>query len=155
MRRIAILAFAVAALGTGAAVYAATPTGTSLRITYWEDSSKPDASVTWTLRCNPPRGSLPRRAAACRRLAASTPKLFAPIPRDTVCTEIYGGPQRARIVGTVRGKWVWATLTRTNGCQIGRWNQLSPWLLPPGGVTRQYLAQDRNPLAQIPLAQKS
>ena len=134
MRRIAIIAFAVAALGTGAAVAAATPTGTSLRITYWEDSSNRDASVTWTLRCNPPRGSLPRRAAACRRLATGAAKLFAPIPPDTVCTEIYGGPQMARVVGTVKGKGVWATFTRTNGCHVGRWNQLSPWLLPPGGV---------------------
>lgn len=135
MRRIAILAFAVAALGTGAAVDAATATGTSLRITYWEGGSKPDARVTWTLRCNPPRGSLPRRTAACRRLATGGPKLFSPIPANTVCTEIYGGPQMARVVGTVSGKRVWATFTRTNGCHIGRWNQLSPWLLPSGGVT--------------------
>ena len=135
MRRIAILAVAIAALGTGAVVDAAAPTRTSLRITYWEDSSNPDASVTWTLRCNPPRGSLPRRAAACRRLATGAPKLFAPIPPDTVCTEIYGGPQMARVVGTVPGKRVWATFMRTNGCHIGRWNKLSPWLLPRGGVT--------------------
>ncbi len=136
MRRIAILVLATAALGTGASVLAGTPPGTSLRVTYWEDGSNPDASVTWTLRCNPPRGSLPRRTVACRRLAAGGPKLFAPLPPDIVCTEIYGGPQRARVVGTVAGKRIWATFQRTNGCEIDRWNRVSPWLLPPGGVTR-------------------
>jgi hypothetical protein len=56
------------------------------------------------------------------------------VPPDTVCTQIYGGPQKARVVGTLAGKRIWATVKRTNGCEIGRWNQLSPWLLPPGGA---------------------
>lgn len=61
--------------------------------------------------------------------------LFAPVPKNVVCTEIYGGPQKARVTGTVGGNRIWATFTRQNGCQIDRWNRLSPWLLPPGGVT--------------------
>jgi hypothetical protein len=89
----------------------------------------------WTLRCNPPRGTLVRPARACAKLTAGGAALFAPTPPDTACTEIYGGPQRARIVGTLGGKRIWATVTRTNGCEIGRWTRLSPWLLPPGGVT--------------------
>jgi hypothetical protein len=52
-----------------------------------------------------------------------------------VCTEIYGGPQKARVVGVVDGKRVWSPFTRTNGCKIGRWQRISPWLVPPGGVT--------------------
>ena len=78
----------------------------------------------------------PRPAVACRRLAAGGPKLFAPLPPNVVCTQIYGGPQKARVVGTVAGRRVRATFTRTDGCQISRWQALSPWLLPPGGVTR-------------------
>ncbi len=62
-------------------------------------------------------------------------KLFAPLRKDMVCTEIYGGPQRARVVGTVDGKRVWATFTRRDGCEIDRWQRISPWLVPPGGVT--------------------
>ena len=113
----------------------------TLRVTFWENSANPDSSVTWTLRCNPPRGTLRRPAVACRRLAAGGAKLFARVPLDAVCTEIYGGPQQARVVGTLAGKRIWTGFTRTNGCAIGRWNRVSPWLLPPGGVTRQYLAQ--------------
>ena len=69
------------------------------------------------------------------RLATGGVGLFAPTPRNIACTEIYGGPQRARIVGTVSGRRVWATFTRTNGCEIARWQRISPWLVPPGGVT--------------------
>jgi hypothetical protein len=130
------LVVTVGALFACAVALAGPSSGTSLRVTSWEDSSLPAESVTWTLRCNPPRGSLPRPAVACRRLASGGSKLFAPLPRDIVCTEIYGGPQKARIVGTLAGKRIWATFTRTNGCEIDRWNRVSPWLLPPGGVTR-------------------
>ncbi|MEP7223748.1 MAG: SSI family serine proteinase inhibitor [Actinomycetota bacterium] len=124
------------ALVACAVALAGPSSGTSLRVTYWEDGSLSTESVTWTVRCNPPRGSLPRPAVACRRLASSGSKLFAPLPPDIVCTEIYGGSERARIAGTLAGKRIWATFSRTNGCEIGRWNRVSPWLLPPGGVTR-------------------
>ncbi len=118
-----------------AAASGATSGDTSLRITYWEDSATDASRVTWTLRCDPARGTLPRPARACTRLAAGGTKLFAPLPKNIVCTEIYGGPQKARVVGVVDGKHVWSTFTRTDGCQIGRWQRISPWLVPPGGVT--------------------
>src|SRR5262245_12441890 len=107
---------------------------TSLRITYWKDAARPLATVSWTLRCNPTAGSLPRPVRACTRLLAGGSKLFAPLPKDAVCTEIYGGPQKARVVGFVRGQPVRATFTRSNGCEIARWQRISPWLVPPGGV---------------------
>jgi Subtilisin inhibitor-like len=108
---------------------------TALRVTYWKDSAVPTQSLTWTLRCNPPRGSLPQPVRACTRLAAGGAKLFAPLPMSVVCTEIYGGPQRARIMGTVNGRRIWATFARTNGCEIDRWQRISPWLVPPGGAS--------------------
>ena len=134
MRGFALLALTVLALVASASPQAGTSADTSLRVTYWEDGSgTPDA--VWTLRCNPVGGSLARPARACAKLAAGGAKLFAAFPPNTVCTEIYGGPQRARIVGTVGGKRVWTTFSRTNGCEISRWARVSPWLLPPGGVT--------------------
>jgi subtilisin inhibitor-like len=113
---------------------AATTATSALRVTYWEDVAKPSESITWTLRCNPARGSLPRPARACARLAAGGARLFARMPRNIVCTEIYGGPQRARVVGTVNGRRIFATFARSNGCEIDRWQRISPWLVPAGGV---------------------
>lgn len=136
VRTILALALAAAALGTAAAAVSATPGPTALRVTYWEDGSRAAPDEVWTLRCNPARGTLPRPVLACRKLAAGGSKLFAPLPPNIACTQIYGGPQKARVVGTVAGKRVWTTFTRTDGCQIGRWNALTPWLLPPGGATR-------------------
>ena len=118
-----------------ASASAAHASGTSLRITYWRDSAKPLDRVSWTLRCNPTGGSLPRPARACARLLAGGVQLFARTPKNAVCTEMYGGPQRARVVGTVRGRLVRSTFSRTNGCEIARWQRISPWLVPPGGVT--------------------
>jgi hypothetical protein len=134
MRGLAVLALAAAVLGacsTGAAGNGAT----SLTVTYWPAGTDAPGRTTWTLRCNPARGSLPRPAAACKKLATGGARLLAPVPQGQLCTEIYGGPQVARVAGTVAGKRVWATFTRVNGCQISRWSKLSPWLLPPGGVT--------------------
>ena len=113
---------------------AATTATTALRVTYSEDVAKPSESITWTLRCNPARGSLPRPARACARLAAGGARLFARLPRNIVCTEIYGGPQRARVVGTVNGRRIFATFARSNGCEIDRWQRISPWLVPAGSV---------------------
>jgi Subtilisin inhibitor-like len=123
-----------AVLMSAAALDAASPS-TSLRVTYWESSANASSRVTWTLRCDPPRGSLPRPTRACKKLARGGSRLFAPLQPDAVCTEIYGGPQKARVVGRVNGKRVWATFTRSNGCEIGRWQRISPWLVPTGGVT--------------------
>jgi Subtilisin inhibitor-like len=131
--RASLVAVVIAATVATAAF--ARPSGaTALRVTYWEDSAQPTESSTWTLRCSPAAGSLARPARACARLAAGGTKLFAPIPRNAVCTEIYGGPQRARIVGTLHGRRIWSTFARSNGCEIDRWQRISPWLVPPGGV---------------------
>jgi hypothetical protein len=133
--RAVLPAVALVTLLVAASAHAETSSGTSLRITYWDDPAKPTESVTWTLRCNPPRGSLALPARACAKLARVGAKLFASTPKNVVCTEIYGGPQRARVVGTVNGNRVLATFSRTNGCAISRWQRISPWLVPPGGVT--------------------
>jgi hypothetical protein len=135
MRRIAGLALAAATLAACATGSAGTSQEASLTIVYWENGASTANPARWTLRCNPAGGTLPRAAVACRRLAAGGMRLFAPVSPRTVCTEIWGGPQTARVVGKVQGRRVWASFSRTNGCHIARWNRLSPWLLPPGGVT--------------------
>jgi hypothetical protein len=135
MRGVIVAVVMVGAFVATASPLAGATAETSLRITYWDDSARPSASVSWTLLCNPARGTLARPVVACRRLADAGPKLFAPLRKDIACTQIYGGPQQARVVGTVAGARIWATFTRTDGCQIARWSRISPWLVPPGGVT--------------------
>jgi hypothetical protein len=83
---------------------------------------KDSPTKLWTLKC-PSGGTLPNPAAACRKLAA-TDKPFAPVPKNVACTEVYGGPQVAQVSGTFEGKPVNARFSRTDGCQIARWNKV-------------------------------
>jgi hypothetical protein len=39
-----------------------------------------------------------------------------------VCTQIYGGPQTARVRGRVDGREVDGRFARNNGCEIHRWD---------------------------------
>ena len=59
---------------------------------------------------------------ACRSLRAH-PEVLWP-DTDRVCTEIYGGPQRARIRGEVNGRSIDVVIQRNNGCGINDWNAL-------------------------------
>jgi hypothetical protein len=132
---VALASVALAACATGSAGTSRQASLTSLTVTYWSDGAKISNRQQWTLRCAPPRGTLRRPAVACRKLATGRTRLFAPTPKNVACTEIYGGPQVANVVGTVQGRRVWARLSRTNGCEISRWDRLSPWLLPAAGTT--------------------
>ena len=63
-------------------------------------------------------------------------KPFAVVRRNLLCTQVYGGPQQATIVGTYQGQRVLVALAMTNGCQIARFKKLS-FLVPgfsPGGA---------------------
>ena len=77
---------------------------------------------TYSLVCDPAGGDHPDPEAACRVLEELDAP-FAPVPPETMCTEIYGGPQTAAVTGTLRGEPVDATFDRTNGCEIARWDQ--------------------------------
>ena len=43
---------------------------------------------------------------------------------DEVCTQIYGGPERIAVRGTVDGTPVRVEVTRTDGCEIARYDLL-------------------------------
>lgn len=103
-------------------MYALALAAVVLRITVWPDGLD-GASHRWTLRCDPVGGTLPDAVAACRKLAEPGDP-FKPTPPDAVCTQIYGGPQVGRVVGRVRGRTVWATFRRRDGCEIARWNRV-------------------------------
>jgi uncharacterized RDD family membrane protein YckC len=105
---------------------------TSLQITVWPDGQGHPGKRVWTLRCAPVGGTLPHRAAACRRLALLKSP-FAPTPKNVACTEIYGGPQEALVTGRFRGHLVHARFSRKDGCEIARWNRVR--FLFPGAVS--------------------
>jgi hypothetical protein len=88
----------------------------------------------WTLTCDPPGGDHPAPQRACATLDRLGAKAFAPVPPGTMCTQIYGGAQTATIVGTWRGRRVDASYSRTDGCQIARWDRIVDVLQVRGGV---------------------
>src|SRR5438132_1437598 len=48
-----------------------------------------------------------------------------------ICSEGYGGPQNARITGTVGGRHVDVLFSRSDGCGIADWAALQPLLGDP------------------------
>jgi Subtilisin inhibitor-like len=96
---------------------------TSLHITVWPDGMAQPAKNVYTLKCAPVGGTLPKRAAACTKLLR-VDRPFAPTPRGTACTMIYGGPQEALVTGRLRGKLVRAHFGRKDGCELARWSRV-------------------------------
>jgi hypothetical protein len=99
-----------------------------LELTVWPRGRASGNPQTWTLRCDPARGTHPKPAEACARLTALAGPFAPPAPGE-ICTEQYGGPQEALIEGTYRGERVRFALSRTNGCEIARFERLA-FLLP-------------------------
>jgi hypothetical protein len=68
-------------------------------------------------------GDLCRIAEHLERFLSSEPD-----PRRA-CTQIYGGPQTARVSGRIKGSDVDRRLSRTDGCRISDWERAAP-LIP-------------------------
>lgn len=85
--------------------------------------------TTWRLTCDPPGGDHPDPDAACAALEGH-PEALAPVPRDRMCSQQFGGPMTATLSGTWRGDAVSSRFSLTNGCEIARWQALAG-LLPP------------------------
>jgi hypothetical protein len=62
-------------------------------------------------------------SAACRRLAGLTRADLAPVPKDTACAQVYGGPAVASVQGTLEGEPVSARFSLTDACEIERWRR--------------------------------
>jgi hypothetical protein len=90
-------------------------------------------SRTWRLTCDPAGGDHPDPAAACKALAEHGETALPPVPKDRMCTQIFGGPEKATVTGTWRGKPVNASFSKNNGCEISRWRSLNGLLPAIGG----------------------
>jgi hypothetical protein len=96
---------------------------TSLHVTVWPHGRGHAPKRTYTLACAPDGGTLRHPAQACAKLTPLKAP-FAPTPIGTPCTQIYGGPQEALVVGRFRGAPVRARFSRKDGCEITRWNRV-------------------------------
>jgi Subtilisin inhibitor-like len=94
------------------------------------DGTEPEV---YTLDCLcEPAGDHPAPDAACAHLAGLD-EPFAPLDEDLVCTEQYGGPQTAHVIGRWNGTDIDLELDRTDGCAISQWDSLGPLLPGPVG----------------------
>ena len=107
--------------------------GGATELTITVRAGRGSGEQTYTLVCDPAGGDHPDPEGACR-LLNELKDPFAPVPPDTMCTEIYGGPQTATVTGTFRGEPVDAEFSRTDGCQIARWDKHVALLVETGGV---------------------
>ncbi|MEV6190855.1 SSI family serine proteinase inhibitor [Streptomyces sp. NPDC051920] len=113
----------------------ARPDDSSDRLTVTVAGVGGGADGTFELECHPAGGTHPHAAEACDRLDRMTTwgkDTFAPVPPDSMCTMVYGGPATAHVTGTWAGRPVDARYDRSNGCEISRWNALVP-VLPGTG----------------------
>ena len=97
----------------------ARPAKVSLHVTVTSASSQPK---TFTLRCDPPGGTHPDPAAACRVLLAARDP-FAPLPKGIMCPMIVAGTKRATVTGTWFGQKVRTTMF-DGGCWMARWHKV-------------------------------
>jgi hypothetical protein len=106
------------------------PAQTYLRITVFP-KGKAHPPQRYQLWCRGPGGEMSSGIAkpisaprACERVVRLWPEGFAPVPKEVACTEVYGGPQVAEVRGLFDGKPVSSRFTRTDGCEIARWNRM-------------------------------
>lgn len=141
MWRSAFVALGIVLGGVAAASAGTTPT-TELTIQASTGTATSALVVSnATLRCGgaPSATGFLRRAAtpacaavrdgAVRRVAARQRK-----PR--ICTEGYAGPQSALVRGTIGGRRIDVSVSRTDGCGTADWDELLPLLGPPERIGR-------------------
>ena len=107
-----------------------------LRMSYDDDRGTRRSA---TLRCdrsgNRATGYLKRRSA--RRLCTAARGLrgfLTSPPKREICTEIYGGPDRAHVRGRIGGDAVDRRFARRDGCEIDDWDTAQPLLPKPRGA---------------------
>jgi hypothetical protein len=113
------------------------PPAVALSMTYTNGRARAGATLT----CRPGRmaatGFLVHRSAGllCRRARALRGFLGAVPPRGRLCSQIYGGPDRAQIRGRIGTTSVHRWFGRADGCQIADWTR-AQLLLPRPSTSR-------------------
>jgi hypothetical protein len=82
----------------------------------------------------------PRAGAACRRARVLAAFLDVAPPPDRICTQVYGGPQTARVRGRIGSRVIDRRFSRRDGCEIADWTRaalLLPRVSAPAAPTGQ------------------
>lgn len=103
----------------------------------WEGTALRDATLTCSEGRAEGTGYLadPSAAqAACDLLGGNAPaasRLVNGRAPGLMCTQQYGGPEVARVTGTIGDRRINVKIDRTDGCGIAEWRLLTPLLGPP------------------------
>jgi hypothetical protein len=123
----------VALVGAGSGTAADDPV--RLTVTF---SREPGARQVAHLRCTASgtRADGFLRAVGARRACAAARRRAAFLARrpsaDRACTQIFGGPERARVTGTIGPRRIRRAFSRTDGCKVADWQRAMPLLPRPG-----------------------
>jgi len=75
------------------------------------------------------------RAVGARRACATARRLSAFLasrpPSNRACAQIFGGPERARVTGTIGDRRVRRAFSRTDSCETADWRRAMPLLPRP------------------------
>jgi hypothetical protein len=143
--RAAVLGALVAAAAAGAAIAAVAPREAAAPARAAGDPVQ--LTVTFTrgtgrrhvarLRCTATRSRADGflRDVGARRACAHARRVTELLSTDPdpnrACTEIYGGPERARVTGRIGSRRIARGFSRTDGCQIADWRTAVPLLPRP------------------------
>lgn len=101
---------------------------------------QPPVTLGCDWRAGTSTGSHPDAATACRDLLAAvqTGDPFAPVPPDTLCTQVFGGDAVVEVSGVVLDADgtpvdVAGRFSLTDGCEIDRFDRMGAVLRPYGG----------------------
>lgn len=98
-------------------------------------STRRSASLTCRASGNRATGYLRRRdVRRLCRVARELRGFLANPPQHEMCTEQWGGPDRARVTGRIGGDAIDRRLARNDGCEIDDWSRAQPLLPKPKGA---------------------
>lgn len=120
MKRVLLVLLTVVLSTTGMAPASA---ASKTRLTIKADLFDGAGMRKWSLICDTKGGNHPNRTEACALLKAKGRTIFTPVPKNAMCTMIYGGDQKITVTGVVANRKVSATFTRANGCEIARYEK--------------------------------
>jgi len=108
--------------------------GVELSIRYDDGEGRRETAIL-TCRANVQRagGFLDGKAPVselCAQARSLGELLTTQPAKDRMCTQIYGGPQTARVTGTIDGEPVDRRFTRTNGCEVADFERAAALLQP-------------------------